>query len=229
MATAQIDLRPVESPVVLKAKVYDALKEAIISMDIYSEAEPPKLDERQLAVQLGVSRTPVREALIRLEQEGFVRTMPRRGAYVERKTKREIIEMIQVWAVVEGLAARLIIERATDKEIASLRKMFATFENGQLRAHIDEYSEANVAFHQKLISMSQSELIMNITNNLFLHVRSIRRRTIAERDRVERSIVDHMRIIEALEKRNTSEAERLVRNHTLNLAKHIDKYVTYLG
>lgn len=86
-----IQLRPVKANPGLTDKVYVALRDAISRMDIYRGDEPPKLDERYLAESLGVSRTPVREALSRLEQEGLVMSIPRRGAFVVRKTKREII------------------------------------------------------------------------------------------------------------------------------------------
>ena len=79
---------------------------AIVEIDIYADRDEHRLDERQLADQLGVSRTPIREALVRLEHEGLVRILPRRGAYVARKTKREILEMITVWAALESMAAR---------------------------------------------------------------------------------------------------------------------------
>ena len=69
----------------------------------------------------GVSRTPVREAMAQLEREGFVRSVPRRGVYVVRKTKREVIEMITAWAALESMAARLITQNAADEEIAALR------------------------------------------------------------------------------------------------------------
>lgn len=229
MADAAVTLNPVDSNTVLKDKVYDALKDAIASMDIYTEKDPPKLDERQLAEKLGVSRTPVREALARLEQEGFVEMIPRRGAFVVRKSKREIMEMIHVWAALESMAARMITERASDKEITRLREMFATFtDDGEIQAHIDEYSQTNVDFHQALISMCGCELIKEITDNLFLHMRAIRTRSIGERDRATRSIIDHMHIIEALESRNSEEAEKLVREHSLNLAEHVAKYADYL-
>src|SRR5687767_11751859 len=84
-----------------KEKAYAALKDAILRMDLYSTREPIRLDERELSQRLGVSRTPVREAIAMLEREGFVRTVPRRGIHVVRKTKREIIEMIQAWAALE--------------------------------------------------------------------------------------------------------------------------------
>ena len=229
MSIAHLSLRRVDNPVVLKDRIYAELKSAITSMDVYAGDEEQRLDERQLSDELGVSRTPVREALCRLENEGFVRNIPRRGAFVARKTKKEVLEMITVWAALESMAARLITEAATGEEIATLRRMFSSYgEDGAARARIDEYSETNVSFHQALFRLSRCDLLTEITENLFLHMRSIRMRTIAEEDRVSRSIIDHMYIIEALEARDTELAERLVRNHTLDLRRHVEEYVDWL-
>ncbi len=228
MATARLVVQPIEANFSLKDKIYESLKSSIGAMNIYAESEEPRLDERQLAEDLGVSRTPIREAIARLEQEGFVRIVPRRGVYVVRKTKREILDMITVWAALESMAARLITLNAADHEIASLRRMFATFAGAQVEAKIDEYSEANVRFHQALLRMSQCELMNQLTDNLFIHMRSIRLRTISEHDRASRSIIDHMNIIEALESRDTELAERLVRQHTLDLGAHVERHVHYL-
>ena len=140
--------------------------------------------------------------MAQLEREGFVRSVPRRGIYVVRKTKQEVIEMITAWAALESMAARLITSNATDDEIATLRKMFATFENGQARAQLDEYSEVNIEFHQTIIRMSSNRVLIDLAENLFTHMRMIRRKTIGEQDRVDRSIRDHMNIIEALEARD---------------------------
>jgi len=209
-------------------RAYAALKDVIVSLDVYSQPGEVRLDERQLAQDLGVSRTPVREAMAQLEREGFVRSVPRRGIYVVRKTKKEVIELITAWAALESMAARLITERAGDSDIASLRRMFATFEDGELRAHLDEYSEANIEFHQTIIRMSGNGVLISLAENLFTHMRMIRRQTIGEKDRVERSIRDHMNIIEALEARDTARAETLVRDHALGLAEHVRKYADYL-
>lgn len=226
MADPSIQLRPVVTDVVLKDKVYDSLKRAITSMNIYAGEQPPKLDERRLAEELGVSRTPVREALSRLESEGLVQTIPRRGAFVVRKSKHEIIEMIHVWAGLESMAARLATECASDTALAQLRPLVESFdETGATGAHLDEYSDANVAFHQAIIALGGNQLITDITNGLFVHMRAIRARTIGERDRASRSIIDHSQIIDALVAREGDRAAALVRDHTLNLAKHVDQYV----
>jgi DNA-binding GntR family transcriptional regulator len=228
MATVNLPLRPVDSGFVLKERIYEELKRAILLVDVYRTPEEHRLDERQLSEDLGVSRTPIREALCRLENEGLVRTVPRRGAFVARKSKREILDMIVVWAALESMAARLITERASDDEIRTLRRMFTTFENDAMQAKIDEYSDTNIRFHQALLQLGRCELLQRMTDNLFLHMRSIRMRTISEDGRAERSIIDHMHIIEALEARDTVLAERLVRQHTLDLGDHVERTVHWL-
>jgi DNA-binding GntR family transcriptional regulator len=197
-------------------------------MDINIYEQPGRdlhLDERDLAEKLGVSRTPIRDALARLEHEGLVESVPRHGYYIVRKTRDELVEIIVVWAALESMAARLITQCASDFEISSLRTIFSTFEEGRLYAKLDEYSEANLAFHQRIIELSRSATIAQMADRLMIHVRSIRHRTIAEDHRFERSMVDHMHIIEALEQRETELAERLVRDHALGLAEHVAAHV----
>ena len=213
----------------LRDQAYAQLKNAITEMDIYGEEQELRLDERQLTAALGVSRTPVREALALLEQQGFLRTVPRRGIFIVRKSKREIIEMIQMWAALESMAARLATLSAPDSEIAKLRLLFVEFENCPPSQHLDEYSDANIAFHQAVIKLGGSQLIEDATKNLLLHVRAIRRTTISQGDRAARSIIDHLKIIEALERRDTELAERLSRQHTLDLAAHVDRFCDFLG
>jgi DNA-binding GntR family transcriptional regulator len=225
----RLAIEPIDTSFSFKNKAYAALKNVIVSMDIYRSRSDIRLDERQLAQDFGISRTPVREAMAQLEREGFVRSVPRRGVYIVRKTKKEVIELITAWAALEGMAARLITQKsASDDEIASLRQMFATFVDGELRAHLDEYSEVNIEFHQAIIRMSGNGVLIDLAENLFTHMRMIRRKTIVERDRVDRSIRDHMNIIEALEARDTARAEVLVRDHALGLAEHVAKYADYL-
>jgi len=227
-AGPQPAIEPIEATSSFKHKAYLALKNAIVAMDIYRSRSDIRLDERKLAQDFGISRTPVREAMAQLESEGFVRSVPRRGIYVVRKTKREVIELITAWAALESMAARLITLNAGTEEVAALRRMFAAFQSGELRAHVDEYSEANIEFHQSIIRMSGNRVLIDMAENLFTHMRMIRRKTIVEKDRIDRSIRDHMSIVEALEKRDTARAELLVRDHALGLADHVEKYADYL-
>ena len=225
---APLTLGPL-NPTSLRDQAYALLKNAIAKTDIYDPRQELRVDERQLTNALGVSRTPIREALSLLEQEGFIRTVPRRGIYIIRKSKREMIEMIQMWAALESMAARLATLYATDAEIAKLRHLFDEFQNSPPSEHLGEYSDANIAFHTAVIALGGSQTIIDATRNLLMHVRAIRRATITQNDRAARSIVDHLRIIEALELRDTELAEQLTRQHTLDLAAHVDRYCDFLG
>ncbi|HLJ62845.1 MAG TPA: GntR family transcriptional regulator [Stellaceae bacterium] len=231
MGTPKLEVKPLDTQSSFRTQAYHALKQAITSVNIYAEPHRIRLDERQLSQDLGVSRTPIREAMTLLEQEGFVKTLPRRGIFVVRKTKREIVEMIQVWAALESLAARLITLHANDEEIATLRHLFDEFQgrDHSPEGHVDEYSDANIKFHQAIISLSGNQQISAMTENLFIHVRAIRQMTIGQGDRATRSIIDHMRIIEALERRDTEAAEKFARQHTLDLAAHVEKHCNFLG
>ena len=205
---SRVAVAPLEDPSTFADRADAALKSVILSLDIYEKPGEVRLDERQLASDLGISRTPVREAMAQLEREGFVRSVPRRGIYVVRKTKQEVIELITAWAALESMAARLITQNASDQEIAELRKMFARFENGELHARLDEYSEVNIEFHQSIIRMSRNGVLIDLAENLFTHMRMIRRKTIGEDDRATRSIRDHMNIIQALEARDLRRGHR---------------------
>src|SRR5215213_6824466 len=187
-AAPKLKIAPLETTVSLRTLAYEAIKKAIMEMDIYGHPYEIRLDERQLSQDLGVSRTPIREALTLLEQEGFVRSMPRRGIFVVRKSKREIIDMIQAWAALESMSARLATERASEKELQSLRKLFREFESESPAEHMSEYSEANIRFHQTIVKLGGSKLIA------------------------------------ALEARDADLAERLVREHTLGLAAHVEQH-----
>jgi DNA-binding GntR family transcriptional regulator len=224
----RVVISPLQDTSTFADRAYAVLKDVIVSLNVYDQPDEVRLDERQLAQDLGISRTPVREAMAQLEREGFVRSVPRRGIFVVRKTRQEVIELITAWAALESMAARLITQIAAADEIATLRKMFSKFENGELHARLDEYSEVNIEFHQTIIRMSRNRVLTDLAENLFTHMRMIRRKTIGEEDRADRSIRDHMNIIQALEARDTERAEDLVRNHALGLADHVARHAHHL-
>ena len=226
MAEADIAIVRIAPESSFKNKAYDALKEAILKMDIYATPEPVMLDERALSERLGVSRTPIREAIAMLEQDGFVKTVPRRGIVVVRRTKTEIVDMIRAWAALESMAARLITTTARKKDITALRDFFKDFNlrDRLPQDHVDEYSKANIAFHQALISLSESPTLVDMTNEILLHVRGYRQLTIGRTERIAASLPEHLAIIEALEERNTELAEKRSRDHTLGLAAFIEAH-----
>ena len=119
-----ISISPIEPPASLANLVYDSLKELILT----SQFDPSqRLDERTLAAQLGISRTPLREAIHRLVAEGFLRVEPRRGVFVNEKSKNEIVEILYVRAALESMGARLATRHVTDGDVAGLRSIFDVF------------------------------------------------------------------------------------------------------
>ena len=225
MSQNVLKIRPIDEGTSLSARIYDELKSAISSINIYDADAQLRLDERSLSEQFGISRTPLREALTRLDQEGLVEIVPRRGIYIVRKTKKEILEMITVWAALESMAARLATEVASDKELGKLEELVTAFDQARITEHMSEYSDANIKFHQTIIRLSQCDLIASITDGLFMHVRAIRNRTIFEKDRAKRSVQDHSDIVAALMKRDAILAGRLVREHTMKLRDHVEQHV----
>jgi DNA-binding GntR family transcriptional regulator len=133
--------------------------------------------------------------------------------------------MIRAWAALESMAARLITTTARKKDISALRDFFKDFSKDRLpQHHIEEYSKANIAFHQALISLSESPVLVDMTNDILLHVRGYRQLTIGRVDRTAASLPEHMAIIDALEQRDTELAERLARDHTLGLASYVEAH-----
>ncbi len=226
MPASQLNIEPIDAGQSLKRRIYHALKTAILETNIYADDAQLRLDERELSARFGISRTPLREALAQLDSEGLVRIVPRRGIYIVRKTKAEILDMITVWAALESMAARLATKEASDAELARLHDMVDQYGSDEVAKRTGEYSDANIRFHQAIIELGKCPLIAELTNKLFMHVRAIRARTIFEQDRARRSVVDHKEIIAALEARDTERAERLVREHTLRLRDHVERFVT---
>ena len=223
----RLRVEPLEVSISLRKQACEAIKRAITQMDLYGHPGEFRLDERQLSQDLGVSRTPIREALSVLEQEGFVRSVPRRGIHVVRKSKREIVEMITVWAAIESMAARLAAPRITEAELDELREAVDAFQEDP-DAHIHEYSDANMAFHKAIIRMGGVDLMASLTDNLFIHMRAVRAETMTQDNRARRSIVDHRAIINALAEHNADKASRLVREHTMGLAAHVEQHGDFL-
>jgi DNA-binding GntR family transcriptional regulator len=225
MSENRLNIGPLGSAVSLKARAYDAMKAAIVRMDIYAPDAVLRLDERDLSARFGVSRTPLREALALLDNERLIKIVARRGVFILRKTKAEILDMIAVWAALESMAARLVSEAAGDAEIAELARLADVHARHAAQPDAGACTDANLSFHQAIIRASGNPLIAGLTDGLFFHMRAIRHRITGDPHRARRSLDDHAQIVDALESRDGDRAERLVREHTLTLRDHVAKYV----
>ncbi len=201
----------------LRDLAYDAIRQSITATDPCAAPGEIWLDERRIARarDLGISRTPVREALMLLEREGFVRQVPRRGTPVIRKTKREILDIIAVWAALEGAAAASAARTASDAQLAALGEQFQGLTAADLADQLQDYAQANLAFHHTIIQLGGCGLMAEMAAEMFVHVRAVRTRAIHQADRAERSMREHAWIIAALRTRNAERAAILVRDHAL--------------
>ena len=228
-----LDVPRLDTSTSFRKEAYAALKRAITAMDIYDHPHEIRLDERRLSDGLGVSRTPIREAMTLLEQEGFVRTRPRRGIFVVRKIEARDRRDDHGHGGARkhgGAARRRARDRCGNRRFAPADGRFRGWRHQEMAGgeQLDEYSDANIAFHQAIIRMSGCALLAEMTENLFIHMRAIRKITIHQENRAARSIIDHMGIIEAIERRDPELAERLAREHTLGLAAHVEQHGDFL-
>lgn len=204
-----------------REKAYQALKSAILDMDIYSHRDEIRLDERKFAEEFGVSRTPVREAILLLAHEGFVRAAPHRGFFIARKTRAEILDEIAVWASLESMAARLACTVATDEQIRSLRVQLQDSRSDLEREYLADHSQADFSFHKRIIRLSGCGFMVETTDKLFVHMRWLSSFGIDRPLHRRRCIEEHAPIVEAIERRSPEWAGRLVRDHALGLAELI--------
>ncbi|MHC1726595.1 MAG: GntR family transcriptional regulator [Syntrophobacteraceae bacterium] len=216
----KIAFLPLEHPASLSDLTYQALKEAILNMDYASEG---RLDERDLAESLRVSRTPLRDAIRRLVSEGFLRVEPRKGVYVVRKTRQEIIEILYVRAALEGMAAKLCVRNITDEAVARMREIFAPFTADNVESRLGDFSEANVLFHEFVLKLSNCQKLQEMATNIFDHMRMVRIHSIRTGGRSVKAIAEHLDIIEAIERRDGEAAAERMRRHIEDLALYVEK------
>lgn len=176
--------------------------------------EPVRVREEDLANQLGVSRTPVREALIRLDSTGVISLRPGRGALLQPVSDRDYREWLQLREQLEGFAAREAALNASQRDVIALRAIFEPFlEPGVAEAKAAQYSQANVAFHVEVIRLANNHLLERVWASFGHPQTSYRRQTIARLHRSADSLREHLEIIDAIERRDADLAEALARAH----------------
>jgi DNA-binding GntR family transcriptional regulator len=196
--------------------VYEQLKRVIL--DGYFRPGQ-RLVERELCEQLGVSRTPLREALKRLVVDGIVENEPYKGIIIPRLTVKQISDLVEIREVVEGLATRKAAERATKEDVeelkAIMRQAYELVENHQIR----ELVQLNNKFHQKINSMSGNEMIPDLIVRLQYRITLARSYSLYESYRPKYTLQEHDGIVKAIEDRNPEFAEELAKAHIRNGGK----------
>ena len=197
----------------LREVVYETLREAIRTGAL---RPGERLMEIQLAEELGVSRTPVREAIRKLELERFVVMLPRRGTYVANLSLKDINEVFEIRAALDGLAAGLAAERITEEELELMERLLV-----EIAEHIDQRDnqkivEADEAFHDILYRASRNERLVGIIYNLREQFTRFRSVSINYPGRLQNTLEEHRQLVEAIAQRNAETAQQKAREHIEN-------------
>lgn len=172
-----------------------------------------KLDEKSLTERFNISRTPVREALHQLSSIGLVEILPRRGATVRKVGLRELIEMFEVMAELEGFCGSLAAQRMTDEEISILRARHLDTKKLVDNGNFDAYYEANVLFHECIYQGAHNNYLAEQTLNLRNRVAPYRRIQLRQPNRLQTSFFEHEEILNTIERRDSSKASELLKSH----------------
>ncbi len=199
----------------LRERIADRLRSDIVK-GVYADGE--RLVEPKLAEMLGISRTPIREALRQLENEGFVEIVPRKGAVVKKLTLKDIDDLYAIKANLEGLAARQATENITDKDIEKLKKInekFYKISSGKTNI-IEEYLKCNLDFHNMFVVLSKNDKLIEILKGLDKNVQRLKFILVSKSDRVEEAKKEHDEIIKVFATKDPDLAEETVKWHIEN-------------
>lgn len=199
------------------ASVLEAVSAHLLALQAQI-TEPVRVRAEELANQLGVSRTPVREALIRLESTGVITLRPGRGALLEPVSDRDYLEWLQLREPLEGVAAREAALNASKRDVETLRALFVPFaDEAEIERQPARYAQANVAFHELLMELADNQLLARAWAAFGHRQMSYRRQTISRLHRGNDSLREHLSIIDAIEQRDADLAERRARAHVCTL------------
>jgi DNA-binding GntR family transcriptional regulator len=208
----------------LGSQAYQELKRIILEGQVSPGA---KLNEVELARALGISRTPIREAINRLEKESLVEIFPQRGAFVVQFTEKDVYELFLIRENLEGLAARLAAERITPASLIKLEACVEGFQEPFRDRDIQRYSREDLKFHQTIILLSDARRLIQLVSSLHDHIRMFRLTTRGLSDRMKASLADHRQIIEALGKKSPDEAEQKMRQHLQRVRDGVMKNIQF--
>lgn len=205
----------------LRGKVYETIREDILSGRYKQNTE---LKEAAIGAELGVSRTPVREALRQLELEGLVNIIPNRGAYVNMITAKDVQDIYVLRSMLEGLCARWATEYITQDQLDDLEETLCLSEYHTKKNNYEKLWELDSQFHEQLYSAANSRILNHILSDFHDYVKRVRRATIASEGRSVKSTEEHRAIFEAIRDKDAIRAEELARQHVKRTIESIQVY-----
>lgn len=175
-----------------------------------------RLMEIQLAEELGVSRTPIREALRKLELEGFIVMVPRKGAYVADMSLKDIADVFEIRTALEALAAGLAAERITDEELEEMERLLVEKGEAIKSSDMDKLVEVDTKFHEAIYHASRNQRLFAIINNLREQIQRYRSTSLSYPGRMWQSLQEHRDIVEAIQSRDILLSKQLAQEHIEN-------------
>lgn len=202
----------------LRDVVFKTLRQAILT----GELKPgERLMEIHLANRLGVSRTPIREAIRMLELEGLVTMIPRKGAEVSRISKQDISDVLEVRASLDALAVRLCCERITEEEIQKLEEAVKSFSEAVDSGDLTAVAQADVDYHDIIVNASKNKRLIQMVFNLAERVYRYRLEYIKDKSSHENLIKEHQEILDFIKKKDAANAEKAIIKHVQNQERAI--------
>lgn len=202
----------------LRGRVFNKIREDILA-GVYKENE--ELKENTIGQELGVSRTPVREALRQLELEGLVTIIPNKGAYVTGITSKDIRDIYIIRSYLEGLCAKWACEHITEGQIEALEEVLYLSEFHTRRSHNEQLVELDNKFHDLIYKASGSKILDHVLSDFHHYVERVRKITLSRSQRATKSNQEHALILEAIKKRDGELAEQLAHEHILNTIQNM--------
>jgi DNA-binding GntR family transcriptional regulator len=199
-----------ETQVSLNRKAYAEIRRRILSGEL--SAETP-LSEYQLAEELALSRTPVREAVKRLEREGLVQSIPNRGTFVAELTARDISEIYQVREQLEGFAARIAAETMSDEGIESIEKEISTSNTLSSEGRLVEILDSDIRLHRQIVASTQNSRLIALLGTLDDQMYRVRALFPQSSQWLEATLVEHANIVEAIKAHDGWGAEKAMKAH----------------
>lgn len=208
----------------LRGRVFQKLREDILSGK-YKEHE--ELKEVAIGEELGVSRTPVREAFRQLELEGLIQIVPNRGAYVTGITAKDVKDIYMIRSLLEGLCARLATGKITKEQLEEMEENIYLADFHASKGHLDQMAELDNRFHEILYEACDSKMLEHTLRDYHQYVLRVRQKTLATNTRGRASNDEHRKIMEAIKEKDADRAEQLANRHILNAYDNMVKNGLY--
>ena len=197
----------------LRSQVFQTIRDDILKGK-YEEND--ELREATLGKELGVSRTPVREALRQLELEGLIQIIPNKGAYVTGITQKDVKDIYMIRSLLEGLCARWATEHITKEQMEEMEENVYLSKFHAQKGHLEQLAELDNRFHDILYEACDSKMLEHQLKDFHQYVLRVRKKTLASANRGPKSNEEHEQIMEAIKAGNADLAEQLAHQHMIN-------------